>query len=267
MRRIAILLTIIILTLPMWGKAQIKRVGESYTLSHTKTTIAASNQNWCTTKDKRGIMYFANTSGILVFDGSNWNLLKTKTGASVYSVATDTSDNTIYIGAKGDFGKLVNNPLNNSYEYQSLDSLIPPDHKNISTIGKIVVSENEGIIFAASSSIYILKNDTINVISKENDNAVIRVFNTGGHIFVTSENLGIKELKNGKYIDLPQLDGAGEKIAFIDATRDRITMLSYDRGEKGGFYFSLLTPQLFHLYQVQSAQVRLSFQTVIPHAS
>ncbi|MBO7463179.1 MAG: SpoIIE family protein phosphatase [Bacteroidales bacterium] len=237
MKRIVILLTIIILTLPMWAKAQIKRVGESYTLTHTKTTIAASNQNWNITKDKRGIMYFANTSGVLIFDGSNWNLLKTKTGAAVRSVASDTSTNTIYIGANGDFGKLVNNPLTNSYEYQSLDSLIPPDHKNISTIGKIVITENEGIIFAASSSIYILKNDTINVISKENDNTFIRVFNTGEHVFVTSEKLGIKELKNGKYIDLPHLDGAGNNISFIDATRDRITMLSYDSGDKGGFYF------------------------------
>ena len=112
--------------LPMWAKAQIKRVGEPYILSYQKTTIAASKQCWCVAKDQQGIMYFANTSGILVFDGSNWNLIKTTTGAAVFAVATDASTNDIYIGANGDFGKLVNNPANNSYEYQSLDSLMPP---------------------------------------------------------------------------------------------------------------------------------------------
>ena len=237
MKLIAKILTIIILMLPMWAGAQIKTVGEPYTYSHVKTTIAASNQNWCSAKDKRGVMYFANSAGLLVFDGSNWNLIKTETGAAVLSVATDTVSNTVYVGANGDFGRLVNNPTNNSYEYKSFKDFVPSDHSNISKIGGIVVTKNEGVIFVASSSLYILKNDTtINVISKENDNATLHVFKTGDRVFVTSESIGIKELKNGKYVDMPQLDGAGSKISYIDASRDRIAVLSYADADKGGFY-------------------------------
>ncbi|MBO4771382.1 MAG: hypothetical protein J5595_02465, partial [Bacteroidales bacterium] len=60
MRRIAILLTIIILTLPMWGKAQIKKGGELYNCLYSDSEYKASNQNFGAIKDKRGIMYFAN---------------------------------------------------------------------------------------------------------------------------------------------------------------------------------------------------------------
>jgi len=33
---------------------------------------AASEQNWAIAHDRRGIMYFGNTEGVLEFDGRNW---------------------------------------------------------------------------------------------------------------------------------------------------------------------------------------------------
>ena len=94
--------------LPMWGKAQIKREGEPYIYHHTRTNIAANSQNWDIIKDKQGVMYFANTGGILSFDGSNWGFMKTETGAAVKSLAIDTTENKIYVGVNGDLGVLVN---------------------------------------------------------------------------------------------------------------------------------------------------------------
>ena len=34
----------------------------------------ASPQNWGVAEDQRGIMYFANTNGLLEFDGNSWRL-------------------------------------------------------------------------------------------------------------------------------------------------------------------------------------------------
>ena len=220
----------------MWAKAQIKREGEPYMYHHTRTNIAANSQNWDIIKDKQGVMYFANTGGILSFDGSNWGFMKTETGAAVKALAIDTVKNEIYVGANGDFGMLVSNSAA-AYEYKSLKYLLPKDDNNVPRIDKVIVDAKEGVLFMGGSAIYIYKDDTISsvITRKRGDNAGYQMFGDGGRVFVASATIGIKEIKNGKLVDIPYLKDVNGNICYLNVSGGRITALSYENG-KDGFY-------------------------------
>ncbi|MBQ5575400.1 MAG: hypothetical protein IIT37_05085, partial [Bacteroidales bacterium] len=141
MKRIVTLLTIIILMLPMWGKAQINTLGEPVI-----NTFPIS-QTWGAIQDQRGIMYFANYKGVAVFDGVNWSTIQLQSNAPVKSFAIDTAEHKIYVGAKGDFGVLVNNKVN-AYEFESLTDKVAKEN-TVSDIYKIIISEKEGVVFAS----------------------------------------------------------------------------------------------------------------------
>src|SRR5579863_9598404 len=64
----------------------------------------ASPQNWEIAQDKRGILYFANTDGLLEFDGHSWRTVVLP-GKSVRAVSVDDGG-TVYVGGVGEFGVL-----------------------------------------------------------------------------------------------------------------------------------------------------------------
>ena len=76
----------------------------------------------------RGILYFANTVGIMEFDGVDWRLINTSNNSAVKSLATDTATGRVYVGAKGDFGYLHPNTSGKT-EYVSLLDKIPEKSK------------------------------------------------------------------------------------------------------------------------------------------
>lgn len=61
-------------------------------------------QNWAFIQDDRGLIYAANTEGVLAYDGENWRHL---TGTSVTLSFAKGKSETIYYGAVGDFGLLA----------------------------------------------------------------------------------------------------------------------------------------------------------------
>ncbi len=81
----------------------------------------AHTQNWSVTQDKDRRMYFANSDGLLTFDGNTWNLKKLKTNKIIRSVCA--VGDRIYSGAYGEFGYWIQNGCN-EMEYESLVPLI-----------------------------------------------------------------------------------------------------------------------------------------------
>ena len=61
--------------------------------------------NWGMVRDHRGILYVANLSGVMEYDGVSWRKLDAPVGSWTLSVASDSAG-TIYVGMFGDFGYL-----------------------------------------------------------------------------------------------------------------------------------------------------------------
>ena len=53
------------------------RAGSPYIRNYSAKEYNASAQNWAVVQDKRGVLYFGNTDGVLVFDSSGTNQVPT----------------------------------------------------------------------------------------------------------------------------------------------------------------------------------------------
>lgn len=71
----------------------------------------AAFQNWALVQGRQGIIYAANNSGVLEYDGTSWKLIPTTEGNPVRSLAKD-SRGRIYVGGSGELGYLAANTQN-----------------------------------------------------------------------------------------------------------------------------------------------------------
>ena len=65
-------------------------------------------QNWDIVQDQNGLMYFANNLGVLIYDGQNWDLVKTESESTVRSLDVSPGG-MVYVGAANDFGYIKAN--------------------------------------------------------------------------------------------------------------------------------------------------------------
>ena len=72
----------------------------------TPKQYKAGEYNSDITQDKRGLIYFANSSGILEFDSLNWRLIPFPNKGGAYSLVTD-KEGRVYVGGEGELGYLA----------------------------------------------------------------------------------------------------------------------------------------------------------------
>ncbi len=85
-------------------------------------------QNWDVLQGDDGLMYFANKTGILTYDGKYWNTTLLSNFNTVRSLAKDSSGR-IYVGGIGDLGYLETDSLG-AHKFTSLIEQIPEDYRN-----------------------------------------------------------------------------------------------------------------------------------------
>jgi|GEM_PF-2036009 len=85
-------------------------------------------QNWDVLQGDDGLMYFANKTGILTYDGKHWNTTLLSNFNTVRSLAKDRNGR-IYVGGIGDLGYLETDSLG-AHKFTSLIEQIPEDYRN-----------------------------------------------------------------------------------------------------------------------------------------
>ncbi|MDX2301338.1 MAG: SpoIIE family protein phosphatase [Microscillaceae bacterium] len=79
--------------------------GDLYLYNYYHTVSNADQRNYASLQDQKGVMYFANTKGIITYNGIDWQINNTLT--TPYSLALDTLiSNKVYVGCGGSFGYL-----------------------------------------------------------------------------------------------------------------------------------------------------------------
>ena len=133
---------------------QINLTGLPIIRNYPSSEHGGTPQNWAIVQDKRGIMYFANTGGLLEYDGSSWRLIPIENEAA-RTVAIDSSG-TIYVGGVDQFGFLEPD-LTGKLKYTSLVNLLPVDERNFGDVWTIW-AVNSGVYFQTASHIFFYKN-------------------------------------------------------------------------------------------------------------
>jgi len=103
----------------------------------------AAFQNWALVQGNNGIMYAANNSGVLEYDGTSWQLITTTEGNPVRSLAKDAKGR-IYVGGSGEVGYLAVNSRNKTV-FHSLKNKLGRADWNFGNIW---------FTFAGSGSVY-----------------------------------------------------------------------------------------------------------------
>ncbi len=115
----------------------------------------ANPQNWGVAQDQRGILYFANTDGLLEFDGNLWRPIGLP-GKSVRSVNVD-SQGTIYVGGVGEFG-LLKADSTGTLKFVSLVDRIPKQDRAFADVYRVLPTP-QGVYFSAVSRLFRLNRD------------------------------------------------------------------------------------------------------------
>lgn len=168
-------------------------------MNYHHSEYRAETQNWSVVQDNRGLVYVANLSGILEFDGDSWRLITLPGNNFVTSLGID-SQGIIYAGSLGEFGYLKPD-INGFLQYNSLLHLFPAEHRDFSYIWQIE-STPEGIFFSNYDNLFRLKDDTVKVWEYRRYSSF---FNNDGRILVFNHNnpSELLYLKDDSLVNIP----------------------------------------------------------------
>jgi ligand-binding sensor domain-containing protein/DNA-binding CsgD family transcriptional regulator len=158
----------------------------------SKSTYHADNQNWSIGQDKQGTLYFANSQGLLTFDGVSWNLYVLPKNTIVRSV--EVTNDKVFVGSYEEFG-YFEKAENGGMKYTSLKSLVKNFEFHNEDIWKII-TYNGVTYFQSFSVIFAYNGKVVQVIQPP---GLINCFaNIDGRLLLTISNHGLYELKNYK---------------------------------------------------------------------
>jgi len=189
--------------------AQIESKGIPYIKNYSRADYDGNFTTFSIVQDDRGVMYFANQTYILEFDGKTWRKIFLTGDPTIYSLFKG-KNGRIFVGAKGEFGFLEATP-EGSVKYKSLKEKIPEDKNDFTVVNYVLSGNNDEVIFVSPLTLYIYENDTIKTLDVSNpENVFVRPFNVNGRVLIQEKKKGVFEYINGK---LEFLKGT-EKFAY-----------------------------------------------------
>ena len=183
------------------------------------------HQNWYVKQDPAGYIYFANTDGLLIYDGEVWNYLQDfGEGAkpTVRSFAFDEAGN-VYVGAINQFGVLRYHASGKPYFESLVDTFIRNNHP----IGSVWETHcvKDGVYFRTPYSVFYfpfpLSPKKYFVVSSKTE--FHKSFVVGGDLYMREKDVGVVRFKGVERALIP----GGEAFAHEKV----YGFFSWDNGE------------------------------------
>lgn len=177
--------------------AQINNIGTPPTFNYPKDIYNAGTQNWDIAQDKKGILYFANNGGLLIFDGIHWRCQSVTNQTIIRSVKIGT-DNKIYVGAQGELGYFYPNEKG-ALVYHSLKHLLPEKEQNFGDVWDIVV-EGKQVFFRTKKEVFLLKKGKLSTVFNSSYLSLLATSEQG--LFLHDIQKGLLKWNGTKFISL-----------------------------------------------------------------
>ena len=163
----------------------------SFLVTHySKQDYKAGNQNWSLDTDKDGFIYAANNDGLLMFDGTKWELFSNADQTIVRSVYV-SPDGRIYTGSFEECGYWEKD-INHELTYISLKPLMKQLNLHNDEIWKIIPFKGK-IYFQSFTSLLVY--DQKNLRSIRVPGTIIFLLKARDHLFVQSVTGMLYEIK------------------------------------------------------------------------
>lgn len=179
--------------------ADIKNTGVPFVQNYSKSFYQAGNQNWAVTKDERSIMYFANSEGVLTFDGRYWQLYRMPNRLVVRAVSSDKKGR-VYAGGFGEFGFWSYNEQGRFIYTSLIKKIAHPSPVLQDEIWRIFI-DGKRVIFQSFSAIYIYENNAITIVKAKHPFLILN--KSGNRFFVGVISEGLYELADKELKFIP----------------------------------------------------------------
>lgn len=184
-------LNLLFVILPMMLSAQSSNIGIPPIYNFSKEKYNGSTQNWDIAQDETGIMYFANNTGLLVFDGKYWESYPVDNQTIVRSVKVG-KDGKIFIGAQSEMGYFAPD-VNGKLKYNSLNHLLPESDRKYADVWDIEIIGDK-VYFKTGNGIFLYENDELKIIYI--GNAFGTLTKVKGQLLVYEFGKGIMKLQD-----------------------------------------------------------------------
>lgn len=167
-----------------------------------------SPQNWAAVQDRRGVMFFGNTDGVLEFDGATWRQVSFD-GLPAMSLAFD-SKGTLFVGSENDFGYLEPDPEGGDFNFVSLAKQLSPSARHFGNV-RTIACLNETVVFTASNNLYAWNTET-KKLSTISAPGASRSLVLDDSIYVLLRPFGLKRLEGSKLVNVFNQDLLPHKL-------------------------------------------------------
>ena len=199
-------------------------------MAYNPENYGAQNQNWSISQTTDQIMYFANNSGLLEYDGMNWNNYPVPDNSIVRSVKA--VGNQIYTGSYMDFGVWERNSKG-ILEYTSLVQKLGIELSDDEQFWDIIKLD-DWLIFQSLSRIYLVNEQAKESTFIESDYVISNIFEVEGVLFFNQLSKGLYKIIDGNVelvSDDPRLKS--DNIAGLIEHNDQLLIMT----ASNGFYF------------------------------
>lgn len=181
-------------------------------INFTKNISESGNQNRSIEQDQRGLLYFANDDGLLVYDGTYWHTYPLPNRSIVRSLTIDS--NRIYVGGQQEIGYFFFD-AKGSLTYQSLRQLIPPGEMDFTDVWHVARFHHD-IFFQSNKRIFRLHAGRITAYKSTNWSFV----GTYKNVLIAQEyDHGLMLFKDGRWQPLATKDSfSKDKVAVRSIT-------------------------------------------------
>jgi signal transduction histidine kinase len=180
----------------------------------------AHAQNWAVAQDQRGVIYIANSSGVLVFDGVTWRTYQVANSSIVRSLAVD-ENGRVWVGAVGEIGYLEANELG-ELEYVSLVDHLPEDQRVFDDVWRTHLT-SEGVIFCPRKKAFCWRDESFTV--AQLSSLQIILFEVNGKLYGIDVDVGLAVLDQNRLRPLPGGEGVRESRVLNILAWDEDTLL------------------------------------------
>ncbi|MTI28211.1 hypothetical protein, partial [Fulvivirga kasyanovii] len=175
--------------------------GKPFVQNYGRSDYKASISNFDILQDKNQLIYVANYDGVIVHDGSNWQLVPINNNTVAVSIAQG-NNNRIYVGSDKDFGYLASNELG-ELRFRSLLDKIPYKPK-FSIVRKIINHKNKTYFFSSEEIFVFEDKKFMHSIKAGASPFLFSLFPVNDKIYTVQSKKGLITLKDSIIdIDIP----------------------------------------------------------------
>ncbi len=126
-------------------------IGQNEVKSYTRDQYAAGAQNWSILQDKYNRLFIANNEGLLVFDGTNWQVFPVPNKTILRSIGFG-ADGKLYAGAQDELGYFSPDAAGR-LRFTSLKNLLPAGEQKFPDVWQLEVAGND-VFFRTNTTIF-----------------------------------------------------------------------------------------------------------------